>query len=119
MSLTKEQLLSAKFKTEIVSVPELGGEILIQEPDAATYERLNASDYPLGKDGKVSFNPVGHMARWVIATARTTDRSPLFVEADLAAVSAMPYGLLRRLFDATERVSGLKATAVADAAKNS
>lgn len=117
MALTREQLLAAKPKTELVEAPELGGQVIVAEISALERERLNKADFPV-KDGKAVFQSEHHHARWAIAACRDENGKPLFTEADMAAVSALPCGLLERILRAAQRLSNPTPDSVEEEAKN-
>ena len=106
MALTKEQVLAARLKTEIVPAPELGGEIVVSELTGLEADRLDQAESPLTASGKVEFQWAGHRARWIMACCRGADDKRLFDDEDLSVVSALPASLMNRLLAAAKRVNG-------------
>jgi hypothetical protein len=121
-ALTKEALLALKPHCEAVPTPELGEDavIYVAEMDALSVFEFTATFRDLAKRGaEAEVDP-----KQLEAIDRTLERSltdangeRLFQDGEFSAVR-LPWDIRRRLFDKALELSGLKAGAEPDAAKN-
>ena len=120
MKATREQFLAAKCKSVDIPAPELGEgvKITVVEPDDDAYEALWAADYQMDASGRERLVTKGRAIRWAIACVRNEDGTPMFTEADAAAMKERPGGLLDRILVAALRMTQGR-NPVEDAAKNS
>jgi hypothetical protein len=116
--LKAEDFRSLKLKSEVVEIPELGGEVTVWELTGLEADRLDDSNFPTGPDGQTVFRREGHEARLIIATVGDADGKRLFVPAQEAEVGAIPHSLIERLMTAVRRVNPPPVKAAENAAKN-
>ena len=117
--LTREQILQAQdIQRESVSVPEWGGDVLVQslsgaERDAyeATVMRLNGTD--------AQINLVNVRAKLVSRSCVDESGVRIFSDDDVKALSKKSAVALQRVFDAASRLSGLSKNDLDELTKNS
>ncbi len=118
MSLSKNQIIAAKDSQPIeVEVPEWGGSILLRPMTGTArndYEFWAASEH--SKNGQSDFR--GIRERLIIAHAVDDQGESLFSLDDLEQLSAKNAEVIDRLHNECQKLSGLTAEAVDDAAKN-
>lgn len=99
--LTKNDILNRPRTIEQVPAPELG--------DAATLgvRLLSAAEF-LKLSGEAKAQPELGYAFWIIATVVDDNGTAMFTDADLEAVTALPFPLVDRLIDKAQKVNGTK-----------
>jgi hypothetical protein len=107
--LTRDQLLSDAARAlprEIVRVPELGGDVIVQGMSGTARDAWEAGLIK-GKGKKREVNTLNMRAKLVQACCVTEDGAPMFAPEDIPAIGAMRADILDRLFDSAKRLSGL------------
>ena len=113
--LSKEQILEANdSKTEIVSVPEWGGDVIISTMSGFARDRFEASC--LGKSGGT--NMVNIRAKLVAATVVDEAGQLMFNEKDIAKLGNKSCAALERVFEAAQKLNAIGDEDVEDLAKN-
>ena len=113
--LSKEQILAVDdIKSEIVHVPEWGGDVLVRGLTGTERDEFEES---LAKGKKVSIRNI----RAKLVALGTIDEkfARMFSEGDVAALGAKSAAALDRVFNAIRRLSGLTSEDVAELEKNS
>lgn len=143
-SLTREQLLAAPVvSTQVVAVPELGGDVTLSEMSGAdrddwdaTWLRREAAERSAALKEKRAPSPDvasrDYAARLVAWTARNADGSPMFLvrsadgrvdaaatEACVPALAKFGHTVLSRLLGVAERLNGWGQNAIKAAEGNS
>jgi hypothetical protein len=112
MLLDKTSILGVKdLKKETVSVPEWGGDVVIQEMSALVRDRLSAETM---KDGV--FEGQNYFAKTLVRSITGDDGSLIFSEADEELLAGKSPVVLARLFKVASRLNGVMDE---DAIKNS
>ena len=118
MLLTKEQILAAEdLPTEDVDVPEWGGAVRVRgltgaERDALEVEMVSRS----GRN--VSVNIQNFRAKLVARTVIDEKGVLLFSTVDIGHLGEKSAAALQRVFDVSQRLSGLSSADVEELAKN-
>lgn len=108
--LTKDQILAAPdLKREIVAVPEWGGEVILQELSGLQLETY--------LDG-VNQGAGGIFSKFLAATLVDEAGDPLFTQDEIAQLQKKNARVIKRLFEAGQRLNGLDKT-LEDVAGNS
>lgn len=108
--LTREQILSAPRKTEVVEVPEWGGSVRVREllgTDFETFEELRSSGSYV--------QALAHVAQCCIVD---DEGNRLFGPEDTPQLAAQPMGALVRVADAVQRLSNITPEGIEIARKN-
>lgn len=105
--LNKEQILKADdLKTETVSVPEWGGDVLVRALSGTERDRFESMIVSgQGRNQKVNTENV--RAKLVALVAVGEDGKRLFSDADVAALGKKNAAPLERVFKVGMRLSGL------------
>lgn len=109
MVLKRDQILAADdLKTELVNVPEWGGEVCIKSLTGKERDKFEASMMKIGKNGKPEQNMENLRARLVVLTCIDPDDSnlPLFTDKDIEALGAKSAHALDRVFSAAQKLNG-------------
>ncbi len=117
--LGRDEILQAKdLKTERVSVPEWGGDVLVRSMTGAERDAFEASILEKrGSDYDVNMrNLRAKLAAWTIVDE---EGSRLFSEDDIKALSEKSAGALQRVFNVASRLSAIGPEDVEELAKNS
>ena len=113
--LTKEAILAADdLPSEIVPVPEWGGEVKVRSISGKERDGLEAA---ISAGKKVDLSNI--RARLVALSVVGEDGKPLFAPADVEALGGKSAKALDRVFDVAQRLSGLRKEDVEDLVKNS
>jgi len=113
--LTKEQILSKDdLKSEIVEVPEWGGEVRV-----CTMSGFARDRFELSITGKTGNNMENIRAKLAAATIVDESGNLLFNEKDLAELGKKSCAALDRVFAASQRVNLITNSDVESLAKNS
>ncbi len=117
MPLSRDQILKAPdIQTEAVPCPEWGGDVLVQGMTGA--QRDIYTSMLVDQDGKPRANiRNAAAAKLIMLCAVDEDGTPLFSEADVAALNAKSAATLERVAEVALRLSGMKKP-VEDQAKN-
>lgn len=116
--LTREQILAAvDQKIEEVHVPEWDGTVFIRNMTGKARDRFDRSRFKLvGKE--VELIHENTRAALLAATLCDHEGKLIFSEADVAALGEKNGAVLDRLFEISQRLSGLRKEDVEDRAKN-
>lgn len=113
--LSRDEILSkAVLKRETVTVPVLGGEVVLQEMSGAQRDAWEQSLQARDKNG----NLVNTRAKLVVATLVNEDGTRVFSDDDVDLVGGLPSGVLDRICDAALRLNHLRPEDVEEAKKN-
>lgn len=107
MALNRDQILEvADLKTEVVSVPEWGGDVIVA---AMTGEARDAWEQSLvvAENGAARANMENIRARLVIATAVDEHGNRLFTEKDAPMLGRKSSAALERVCKVAQRLNGL------------
>lgn len=117
MALSKEAIFAAK-DTEVheIEVPEWGGTILLRSMTGA--QRNNYEHWAHQQSKADSPDYRGIRERLISCCAVDESGSPLFTEEDIAALAAKNSEVIDRLHEQCQKLCGMDADAVEDAAKN-
>lgn len=117
--LTREQILGATdIITEVVPVPEWGGEVLVRSLSGAERDRFEASIVDV-RGKRRSVNLLNVRARLVALAIVDESGQQVFRAGDVEALGAKSAAALSRVFDAAQRLSGLSDDDVEELEKNS
>lgn len=116
--LTKEQILAAQdLKSEVVAVPEWGGEVRLRSMTGADRDAYEQSLVEARGEGEAR-RLANVRARLVAFCAVDEAGARLFSEADVEALGAKSAAALDRLFEACTRLNRIGASDVEALAKN-
>lgn len=117
--LTRDEILSANdLKTEVVDVPEWGGQVTIREMTGTAYEAYETSTHKLVGDKYVP-NLIDRRAR-LCAVSIIDDKGDLmFADADIKKLSAKSGDVLCKVFEACQRINKIGRFSIEETAKNS
>lgn len=120
-TLSRADIESANdIRTEIVAVPEWGGDVAVRQLTGAERDAFEASLVRTTPDGKREPDLSSMTAKLVAAClvdGVTGDR--LFSDADVERLANKSATALRRVFEAAQKLNGMGAGAVEQAEKNS
>lgn len=118
MVLTKEQILAAADRaTTDIEVLEWGGTVRLRSLSGAERDRFEASVVS-GQGRNTTVNMQNMRAKLVALSAVGDDGNPLFTEADVKALGDKSAKALNRLFEESQKLSGLSDNDVKDLAEN-
>jgi hypothetical protein len=107
MALNRDQILeSADLRTEIVSVPEWGGDVIVSGMTGAARDAWEQS-LLLKTGNSTSVNMENMRARLVVATVVDESGNRIFTAADIAALGAKSGAALDRVCKVAQRLNGL------------
>lgn len=113
--LTKQQILDADdHKTEVVPVPEWGGEVVVSVMSGHARDRLEAS--VVGKNGGQNLQNI--RAKYVAASLVDEKGELMFSESDVAALGKKSAAALDRVFAVAQRLNHVSDDDIKDLAKN-
>jgi len=113
--LTKEQILQASdLKSELVQVPEWGGEVKVAVMSGTARDRLEASI--VGKNGGQNLQNV--RAKYVAASLVDDNGDLIFSETDISALGKKSAAALDRVFEVAQRLNHISDADVEALAKN-
>jgi hypothetical protein len=117
--LSKKDILAAvDIKTETVSVPEWGGEVLVQGMTGTQRDAFEASIVHL--EGKKAAADLANIRAKLVALSVVDEEGDLlFDESDVEALGEKSAVALQRVFEVAQRLSGLTQADVEELAKNS
>lgn len=103
MTLTKEAIFAAQdLKTESVSVPEWGGDVLVQTLTGTAKDDIERGCFEDNKSGKINVR-----ARYVAACIVDEKGNRLFTEQDIEALGRKSAKVLDRLFDKASELNAI------------
>ena len=112
--LTRETILSAEdFKTEVVSVPEWGGDVLVGTMTGAGRDNFEAQTLDK-KTGRKNMR-----AKLAAATIYDESGELMFTEKDIEELGKKSGAALERVFDVALRINRIGQKDVEELAKNS
>lgn len=114
-ALSRDAILAAKdLKSEVVKVPEWGGEVTIATMSGEQRDAWEQSF--IGEKGKV--NTTHARERLLVYCVVDEKGAPMFTEADIAALAKKSSAAVVRCAEVAQRLNYLGAEAVKDAVKN-
>jgi len=107
MILNKDSILQAQdIKTELVPVPEWGGDVYVRGMNGAERDKFEASIVQMkGKDQTV--NMVNIRAKLASMTICDEQGARLFSDADIVKLATKSAVALQRIFSVAQRLSGI------------
>ena len=113
--LNRNQILEAQdIKTEIVEVPEWGGEVTVKLMTGTERDKFEASVL----DDKGKFKKDNLRAKLVLKCVVDEQGKPLFQPADLEALGAKSSVALDRVFAAAQRINRIGEQDIEELTKN-
>lgn len=117
-NLTREAILAANdLPTEVVSVPEWGGEVIVRGMRGIDRDAFETALFK-GEGDEKRFSPENIRARLVAACAVDDKGAPLFTTDDVAALGQRSAIALDRVYDVAQRLSGIGKKELETAVKN-
>lgn len=118
MPLTKEAILAAAdIKSELVSVPEWGGEVLVRGLTGAERDRFEADS--LRQSGRGHSVSLDNIKARLCALAMVDDGGKrLFADTEVSKLGEKSAAALTRVYEAAQRLSGLRPDDVEEIRKN-
>jgi len=117
--LTREQILECSdIPTEIVQVPEWGGEVLVKGLTGSQRDWLEMSIFAEKKGNSSNANMRNFRAKLASLTVCDESGERLFTEKDIEALSAKSAVALQKVFNVAQRLSGLTAEDAEQLTKN-
>lgn len=108
--LKRQQILDANdMKTEIVSVPEWGGDVCIKMMTGTERDAFEAATIKQNKNGSQSRNFDNVRARFLVKVIIDPDDNnlPVFTESDIKALGAKSVAALDRVFSAAQELNSV------------
>lgn len=117
--LKRSEILAVDdLKTETVSVPEWGGEVMVRSLTGAERDYFESSIVSL--DGKKTKTDLSNVrAKLVVVSCVDENGDSLFTAEDVEALGEKSASALQRVFEVAQHLSGLTAADVEELAKNS
>lgn len=113
--LNKKQILECKdIESEVVNVPEWGGDVLVQ---GLTLGEKDEWTFSIMCDGEVSIQ--GATAALCVVSMRNEDGTRMFDLNDVAALHDKSAAALDRVFQVAQRLSGIGQEDIEETVKNS
>lgn len=117
--LTRDQIMAAEdLTTEIVPVPEWGGEVIVKALTGRERDAFEASIAGERSGRRVKMDLENVRARFVATCVVDEKGQPLFYPSDVALLGEKSAAALQRVFEAGQRLSGLTNDDVEELAKN-
>lgn len=117
--LTADAILTADDKsTADVDVPEWGGTVRVRALSGDERDGYEASN-TIEKGDTLERNPIGTRARLVVRACIDADGKRLFADNQAGVLGQKSAAVLDRLWDKIAELSGMTASAVDDAGKDS
>lgn len=105
--LGRDDILSANdAKTEIVSVPEWGGSVIVKALNGEERDRYETS-ITIQRKGDISYNLENARAKLVVLSVVDEDGKQLFTQQDIRALGRKSSAALQRVFLKARELSGL------------
>jgi len=122
MILSREAILNAvDTKTETVSCPEWGGDVMLRGMTAGERDKWESSLFSTKRHGN-SFEVVANKdnlrAKFIVASAIDEQGKPLFTVGDIDALTAKSAAPMDRLFSVAQRLSGMTNEDIEELEKN-
>lgn len=118
MVLTKEQILGADdIKTETVSVPEWGGDVLVRGLSGVERDAYEMAVYR--PDGKLTSSPRNIRSQLVARSVVDENGKRVFTSLDAEQLGKKSGAALDRVFEVAARLSGIRKEDIEEIAKNS
>jgi hypothetical protein len=115
--LSREDILSKKdLKTETVSLPDWGGEVIVTE---MTAEGRDEWEKTLLEEKDNKRQVVNSRAKLFVATVVDKDGNRLFNSSDISKISKLPVSSVERVCRVAQRINGLMDTDLDTAKGNS
>lgn len=117
--LTRNDILSATdCKTQIVEVPEWGGEVEVKAMSGQERDEWESAMFSLdGKDIKINKDNI--RAKLVAKTVVDENGKLMFSDADIAALGQKSSAALDRVYQVSQKLSALTPQDIDELAKNS
>jgi len=116
--LTRTQILAGGRKSQVVAVPELGGDVMLRRMTAMDYWRMKKTGRDLDWD-----DPVAALAFTLeylsLSIVDPDTGNPVFSADDRDALASLDPGVVDRLFGEALVLNGVKREAMEDVVKNS
>lgn len=105
--LKRDEILQASdIKTELVAVPEWGGDVYVKGMTGAERDKFESSMIKVrGKDKEMNLANI--RAKLAALTICDENGKRLFKEEDVQALSQKSAGALQRIFEVAQRLSGI------------
>ncbi len=108
MILSRDAILGVDDRaTEVVPVPEWGGDVIVRALSGAERDAYEASLVTVRRDGSQRFNMENIRARLAAMSIVGEDGERLFSDQDIKALGSKSAQALDRVFDAARKLSGL------------
>jgi hypothetical protein len=118
--LNKEQILECKdIESEVVKVPEWGGEVMVYGLTSGEKDEFESSLIKSDASGGKSVNLEMATARLCALCIRDESNKRIFADTDITALSRKSGKALKRVYNVAERLSGLGKGEVEEIVKNS
>ena len=118
--LSRDDILKPRdLKVEEVDVPEWGGIVRVRELTAEAMADYEASMVNVDSKGKGTPDFSNRRVKLLVRAVVDEDGEQLFSLVDVPALGQMPAGVIERVADVAERLSGMGDDAVEDAEGNS
>lgn len=112
--LTRDQILTANdIKTEVIPVPEWGGDVIVGSMSASARDNFEAQmlDKKTGRENA--------RAKLAAATIQDENGALMFTEKDITALGKKSGAALDRVFDAALKINRIGPSDMDELAKNS
>lgn len=117
--LTRDQIMQADdLRTEIVAVPEWGGEVIVKALTGRERDAFEASIAGERSGRRVRLDLQNIRARFVASCVVDEHGQPLFYPSDVALLGEKSAAALQRVFEVGQRLSGLSDDDVEELAGN-
>ncbi len=116
--LNKEQILkSDDLKSEVVAVPEWGGDVKVRVMTGTERDAFEASIFDAkGKDSKVNLKNL--RAKLIVLTVVGDTGEKLFTDADIEILGGKSAKAIDRVFAIAQKINGIGQKEVEDLTKN-
>jgi hypothetical protein len=120
--LTRDQILEYNdIKTQVVQVPEWGGEVIVKGLTAGERDKWEASLYTAKQHGKnieIVSNRDNLRAKFVAVSVVDEKGKPLFTAGDIEALTKKSAAPMDRIFTVAQKLSGMSDNDVEELEKN-
>lgn len=107
--LTKDQILNCEdLKTEIVNVPEWGGEVILKTMTGTERDEWEASNVT-GKGKKIRADMANFRAKLLSKTIVDENGQLMFTAAEVTRLGQKSALAIHRCFEVAQRINGLSA----------
>ena len=115
--LSREQILAAALPVETVSIPALGGDVLVRGMTGAENDAFLASLW-VGEGADRRQNLSNYRARFLVRCIVDEKGERLFEDDEATRLGQIGAGPIEKLYQVAERLSGMEPNAVENLAKN-